>query len=63
MNIFITGASGFIGSNIVKRLSSTYTFYAMCRSEAASEKVKQMGAIPVYCQLGHVEEKHLENYS
>ncbi len=61
MNIFITGASGFIGSNIVKILSTKYTFYAMCRSESAAEKVKQMGAIPVYCELGNVEEKHLQN--
>lgn len=61
MNIFITGASGFIGSNIVKRLSDKYTFYAMCRSESAAEKVKQIGAIPVYCELGNVEQKHLQN--
>ncbi|MCP9765679.1 NAD-dependent epimerase/dehydratase family protein [Lacihabitans soyangensis] len=61
MNIFITGASGFIGSNIVKRLSAHNTFYAMCRTEFAAEKVRLIGAIPVYCELGHVEAKHLNN--
>lgn len=61
MNIFITGASGFIGSNIVKELSNKHTFYAMCRTISAAEKVKEIGAIPVYCELGKVEEIHLQN--
>lgn len=61
MKIFITGASGFVGSNIVKQLSGKHTFYAMCRSAAAEEMVKANGAIPVHCELGKVESKHLQN--
>jgi nucleoside-diphosphate-sugar epimerase len=61
MNIFITGASGFIGGSIVERLSDKHTFYAMCRSESSMEKVRKLGAIPVNCELGKVEEKHLQN--
>lgn len=61
MNIFITGASGFIGSNIVKKLSSEHTFYAMSRTESSAKQIKNFGAIPIDCELGKVETKHLQN--
>lgn len=61
MNIFITGASGFVGSNILKGLLDKHTFYAMARSASSAEKIKALGAIPVSCELGKVEPKHLQN--
>jgi nucleoside-diphosphate-sugar epimerase len=60
MKIFITGASGFIGSNIVKILSNQHQFYAMARSEQSVEKVKALGATPVRCDLGNVTVQHLQ---
>lgn len=59
MKIFITGASGFIGSQIVKRLGSEHQFFAMARSEKSAQKVKEIGAIPVLCALGKVSLEHL----
>lgn len=59
MKIFITGASGFIGSHIVNILSKQHQFHAMARSEQAAEKVKALGAIPVICELGKVTKENL----
>jgi nucleoside-diphosphate-sugar epimerase len=59
MKIFVTGASGFVGGSLVERLCNEHTFYAMARSEKAAEKVKQLGAIPVLCELGKVKEENL----
>lgn len=59
--IFITGASGFIGSQIVKRLGSKYEFYAMARSEKSAQKVKNIGAKPVLCELGKVNLEHIDD--
>lgn len=61
MNIFITGASGFIGSYIVKGLTTEHTFYAMARSSNSAQKVASLGAIPVICELGQVKEEHLQH--
>ena len=54
MKIFITGASGFIGSCVVKILSKEHEFYAMARSPKSAEKVEIAGVTPVICELGKV---------
>lgn len=60
MKIFITGASGFIGSSVARLLSNQHQFYAMARSEKAIEKVKELGAIPVHCDLLSITAQHLQ---
>lgn len=59
MKIFITGASGFLGSHIVERLKGQHEFYAMARSQSSADKVTALGATPVMCDLGHVKPEHL----
>lgn len=61
MKIFITGASGFVGGHIVRRLSNQYQFLAMARSENSAQKVEEYGATAVKCELGSVKKEHLEN--
>lgn len=61
MNIFVTGASGFVGSFIVQRLAGQHQFYAMARSQSSADKVLKMGAIPVRCELGSVKPEDLMN--
>lgn len=60
MKIFITGASGFIGSNIVKILAGQHQFYAMARSEQAAKKISALGAVPVNCDLSSVTPQQLK---
>ena len=45
--IFITGASGFIGGAIAKRLSANHELIALSRSDASDEKIRACGAEPV----------------
>lgn len=59
MKIFITGASGFIGGQIVSQLSHKHDFYAMARSKESEEVVKSYGAKAVICKLGEVKKEHL----
>jgi nucleoside-diphosphate-sugar epimerase len=59
MNIFITGASGFVGSRIVETLGKKYEFHAMARSEKSAQKVTELGAKAVLCELGALRKEHL----
>ncbi|MFM1753775.1 MAG: hypothetical protein RLZZ236_714 [Bacteroidota bacterium] len=59
MKIFITGASGFIGGQIVSKLCLKHDFVAMARSKESEELVKSYGATPVICKLGAVKKEHL----
>lgn len=59
MKIFITGASGFVGSNIVKLLSARYEFFAMARTQRSSEKIRKIGATAVMTELGKVTTEDL----
>lgn len=60
MRIFITGASGFIGGAIVRRLASTHEVWAMARSPKSAEKVASLGAKAVTCSLEDIQAAHLE---
>ena len=59
MQIFITGASGFIGGAIAKALSTTHNVRGMSRSERSDENLRALGAIPVRSELGAVKPEHL----
>jgi nucleoside-diphosphate-sugar epimerase len=61
MKIFITGASGFIGSAIAKRLAPDHFVLGMARSDAASRKIQSLGARPVACSLDTVDVSHLKH--
>jgi hypothetical protein len=60
MRIFITGASGFIGGAIARRLSTTHEVWAMARTPKSAEKVAALGAKPVRCSLDDIQAAHLE---
>lgn len=47
MKIFITGASGFIGGAIAKRLAKDHWVLGLARSKEAYEKVKALGVRPL----------------
>jgi len=61
MNIFITGASGFIGEALIQKLKANHTIYGMARSDIASNKVKISGGIPIRCELNNVQKEHLKD--
>ena len=51
-NIFITGASGFIGRPLTKRLvSESHSVKALVRSKQSADVVAALGAEPVYGEL------------
>lgn len=54
MKVFITGASGFVGSALAQKLKKQHTLFAMSRSEKSDAAIKKMGAKPVRCELGKV---------
>lgn len=54
MKIFITGASGFVGSALVQKLKKGHTILAMSRSEKSDAAIKKLGAKPVRSELGKV---------
>jgi nucleoside-diphosphate-sugar epimerase len=52
MNIFITGASGFVGGAAARRLSAEgHRIRAMSLSGSSDQKIRAMGAEPVRCDL------------
>jgi nucleoside-diphosphate-sugar epimerase len=59
MQIFITGASGFIGGAIAKSLSAAHDIRAMSRAEQSDDAVRGLGAAPVRCEMGSVRPEHL----
>lgn len=52
---FITGASGFIGGAIARRLSPDNWVLAMARSSGSSKKIEALGARPLLCTLETIE--------
>lgn len=61
MNIFITGASGFVGGALSQQLKDKHQIFAMARSERSAEKVKKVGAIPIRCALNAVKKEDLKD--
>jgi len=51
MRVFVTGATGFIGGEIVQRLAPRHAVLAMSRSPAGDDTVRKLGAEPVRCDL------------
>lgn len=60
MNIFITGASGFVGGAAARELvAKGRKVSAMSRSESADAKIRALGATPVRCDLETIAADHL----
>jgi nucleoside-diphosphate-sugar epimerase len=56
MNSFVTGGSGFVGSNLIQRLvSSGHRVRALARSKNAREAIVHMGAEPVEGDLADMK--------
>lgn len=51
MNIFITGASGFVGGAFAKHAGGRHMLSAMSRSEKSDKKIAAFGATPVRSSL------------
>lgn len=60
MNIFITGASGFVGGAAARALSARgHAVSAMSRSEKSDAIIRANGATPVRCDLDSIDAAHL----
>lgn len=60
MNIFITGASGFVGAAITRHLKGQHQITAMARSDKSQAKVVQSGADAIRCDLFSITKEHLQ---
>lgn len=60
MNIFVTGASGFVGGAFVRASAGKHVISAMSRSEASDAKIKAAGATPIRCSLDDVTADHMK---
>lgn len=60
MNIFITGASGFVGGAFAKAVAGRHTLTAMSRGEKSDAKIAGLGAAPVRCDLDDVTATQIE---
>ena len=59
MNIFITGASGFVGSQFVKAAAPRHAIIAMSRSEKSDAEIRRLGAAIARCSLDDVTADHI----
>lgn len=54
--VFVTGGSGFIGGRLIARLiAGGHRVRALVRSDAAAERVRDLGAVPVQAHLADPE--------
>ncbi|MGD0191491.1 MAG: NAD-dependent epimerase/dehydratase family protein [Rhizomicrobium sp.] len=60
MNIFITGASGFVGGAFVRAAKERHALTAMSRSEKSDAAIAAAGAAPVRCSLDDVTAAHIK---
>jgi nucleoside-diphosphate-sugar epimerase len=51
VRVFITGASGFIGGAIASSMAAEHDVLAMSRSGTSDERLRELGAQPVRCDL------------
>ncbi|MBM9579454.1 NAD-dependent epimerase/dehydratase family protein [Leptospira sp. 201903070] len=54
MNLFITGASGFVGEAATRILSKNHSVKAMSRSEKTDEVIRKAGGEPIRSELNSV---------
>lgn len=59
MQIFITGASGFVGGAFARHAGRHHMLAAMSRSEKSDAKIAALGATPIRCTLDNIEAEHL----
>ena len=60
MNIFITGASGFVGGAATRHLvAAGHSVRAMSRSDKSDAAIRDAGGEPVRCDLENVTAEHL----
>ena len=60
MNIFITGASGFVGGASTRKLAAAgHKVQAMSRSEKSDAVIRALGAEPVRCDLESINAAHI----
>jgi len=60
MRIFLTGASGFVGSAFATAFHQQHAILAMSRSEKSDAVIRSLGVTPVRCALGAVTPEHLQ---
>ena len=51
MDIYVTGASGFIGGAVARKLADEHNVFAMSRTEASDEGIRALGAEPLRSSL------------
>ena len=60
MKLFITGASGFVGGAATRALAAKgHTVRAMSRSIGSDQRIRELGAEPVRCDLESVNADHV----
>ena len=60
MKIFITGASGFVGGAIAKKLKEKHEVFAMARSSNAVRKIKAVSVTPIMTSLNNVKTSDID---
>jgi nucleoside-diphosphate-sugar epimerase len=59
VRIFLTGGSGFVGSEFIKAVQTRHTLLAMSRSEDSDAQLSRLGATPIRCTLDTIQSAHL----
>ena len=61
MNIFVTGASGFVGGAITEKLKDKHRVLAMARSPVSQQKIESLGVQALRCDLSSITAEHLKD--
>ena len=60
MNIFLTGATGFIGSHLLQTLTNSHHMvYCLVRNNKQAKTITSLGGIPIIGNLKNLKEKNL----